>query len=285
MTGPGTIDAHHHLWRLDGALDYGWLDAPALAPIRRSYEPEDLLPLIRAEGVDRTVLVQTLADRAETRRALDLAARHPWIAGVVGWVDLQADDCADQLAEFRADPRFVGVRHVVHDEPDPDWVVRPAVLRGLKALEAAGVPFDLLFRPGHLRHVPTLARACPDLRMVVDHLAKPPIRARRDDGWAAALEVAAGFPNVWCKLSGMVTEADHRTWGAGDLAPYAAVALDLFGPGRLMFGSDWPVCELAGSYARVHRAARDLAAGLSPAEAAAVFGGTAARFYAIADPP
>ena len=281
MTRPATVDAHHHLWQLDGALDYGWLDAPALATIRRDYDPEDLAPLLRAEGIDQSVYVQTLADRAETRRALDLADRHPFMVGVVGWVDLQADDCRDQLDEFRAHPKFVGVRHVVHDEPDPDWVVRPAVLRGLKVLEAAGVPFDLLFRPEHLRHVPTLARACPDLPMVIDHLAKPPIRAGRDDGWAANLEVAASFPNVWCKLSGMVTEADHRAWNAGDLQPYADVALDLFGPDRLMFGSDWPVCELAATYDRVHQAARALMGGLSDAEAGAVFGGTATRFYRL----
>ena len=281
MTRPGTIDAHHHLWHLGGPLDYGWLDGPGLATIRRDYGPEDLQTLIQAEGIDRTVFVQTLANLDETRWALGLTERFPFLAGVVGWVDLQADACADQLAEFQAHPRFVGVRHVVHDEPDADFIVRPGVTRGLQVLEAAGVPFDLLFRPAHLRHVPTLARACPDLRMVIDHLAKPLIGAGLVDGWANDLRAAAACPNVWCKLSGMVTEADHQAWTVADLQPYATLAFDLFGPDRLMFGSDWPVCELAATYTQVHQATRELMAGLSTGEIAAIFGGTAAQFYRL----
>ena len=278
---PITIDAHHHLWRLGGTLDYGWLSSPGLGSIRRDYTPDDLQPLLQAAGIDRSILVQTLASLDETRWSLQQAADFPFIAGVVGWVDLQSVACADQLAEFRGNPRFVGVRHVVHDEPDVDFLVRPAVIRGLQVLQAASVPFDLLVRPEHLRHVPFLARACPDLPMVIDHLAKPAIKAGRTDGWIEPFRAASRCRNVVCKLSGMVTEADHHGWQVEDLRPFVATALDLFGPDRLMFGSDWPVCELAATYDQVQQAVRDLTQGLSRAETAAIFGGTATRFYAI----
>ncbi len=280
---PPTVDAHQHFWPLGPGLDYGWLANPGLDPIRRDYLPADLRPLLAAEGIDRSIFVQTLSSLDETRRALEQARAWPFLAGVVGWVDLRGEHCHDQVAEFRLDPHFVGVRHVVHDEPDVDWIVHPATIRGLRVLEAAGVPFDLLLRPEHLHHVPTLARACPDLSMVIDHLAKPPIRAGRLDGWLDDFRRAAACPNIACKLSGMVTEADHRGWEVDHLRPYVAAALDLFGPDRLMFGSDWPVCELAASYERVHRAVRTLTDGMSPAELAAIFGGTAARFYQLPD--
>jgi len=275
------IDAHHHLWHLGGMLDYGWLNGPGLDSIRRDFGPEDLQPLMRTAGIDRSICVQTLADRDETRWALEQAERHPFLAGVVGWVDLQSDDCPRQVEEFRANPRFVGVRHVVHDEPDVDFLIRPATLRGLRVLEARGVPFDLLIRPEHLHHVPTLARVCPDLWMVIDHLAKPPIRSGRLDEWLGLLREAARCPNVLCKLSGMVTEADHRAWTVADLRPFVAAALDLFGPDRLMFGSDWPVCLLAATYGQVHQAVEQLVGQLSPTETAAILGNTAARFYQL----
>jgi len=274
-----TVDAHHHLWRLGGKLDYGWLDAPGLESIRRDFGPEDLLPRLQSEGIDRSICVQTLADLEETRWALEQTKLHPFIAGVVGWVNLRGEDCERQLEEFRGHPRFVGVRHVVHDEPDVDFIVRPKTLRGLRVLQAHSVPYDLLLRVEHLHHVPTLAQALPALRMVIDHLAKPHIRSGRLEGWADLIRRAASFPNVFCKLSGMVTEADHRSWNVEQLRPYVQTVLDLFGPDRLMFGSDWPVCELAASYGRVHRSARELLGALSESENAAIFGGTATRFY------
>ena len=278
---PIRIDAHHHLWDLGGSLRYDWLATPGLESIRRDYRPENLDPHLKSAGVERSIFVQTLADRDETRWALDQARRSPMLAGVVGWVDLASEDCQRQVEELQADPLFVGVRHVVHDEPDPDWIVRPEVIRGLRVLESRGIPFDLLFRVEHLRHVPTLARALPDLAMVIDHLAKPAIKAGELAGWIDPFRAAAQFPNVSCKLSGMVTEADHHSWRTSDFRPYVAAALDLFSPSRLMFGSDWPVCELAGTYAQVHQLARELTSDLSSSEQAAIFGTTASRFYRL----
>jgi L-fuconolactonase len=279
---PLTIDAHQHFWQLSRPFNYAWLDAPALAPIRRDFLPEHLEPLLRAAGVDRTVFVQTQHNVEENRWVLGLADRHEFIAGVVGWVDLAGPDCERQVAEFTAHAKFVGVRHVTQDEPDDDFIVRPDVLRGLKVLEKHGVPFDLLFYVKHLRHVTDLARQLPNLPMVIDHLAKPRIREHVTDDWLPNFRAAAAFPNVYCKLSGMVTEADWNHWTVGDLKPYVSAALEAFGPGRCMFGSDWPVCELAAPYGRVYQALIEALGPISESERAMVFGGTAARFYGLA---
>jgi L-fuconolactonase len=237
--------------------------------------------LIRAEGVGRTIFVQTQHDVEENRWVLGLAEEHPFIAGVVGWVDLASKDCERQVLEFRQFPKFVGVRHVVQDEPDDDFLVRDDILRGLKVLEKHGVPFDLLLYVKHLHHVPTLARAFPELPMVIDHLAKPRIKDHSLDDWLPGFHEASTFPNVSCKLSGMVTEADWYDWTSDDLRPYVHHALDLFGVDRLMFGSDWPVCELAASYGEVHEALVETLGPISKSERLAIFGGTAARFYGI----
>lgn len=278
-----TIDAHQHFWQLGLPFNHAWLDAPDLAPIRRDFLPEDLEPRIRSVGVDRTIFVQTRHDVEENRWVLGLAGHHPFLAGVVGWVDLASEACERQLLEFKDHPKFVGVRHVTQDEPDDDFIVRDDVLRGLKVLERHGVPFDLLFFVKHLRHVPALARHLPDLTMVIDHLAKPRIKEHRTDDWLPHFRAAAAFPNVSCKLSGMITEADWRSWTVDDLKPYVRAALELFGPGRLMFGSDWPVCELAGSYERVYHALVEALGPLGESERDAIFGGTAARFYRLSD--
>jgi L-fuconolactonase len=277
------IDAHHHLWRLDqpAPFNYAWLDAPQNAAIRRDFLPEHLAPHLQAAGVERSILVQTQHNLAENRWALALAERHDFVAGVVGWVDLASDACEAELLEFKDHPKFVGVRHVVQDEPDDDFIVRPDVLRGLKVLEKHGVPFDLLFYVKHLHHVPNLVRQLPELPMVIDHLSKPHIKDKRLDDWLPHFQAAAKFPTVYCKLSGMVTEADWQHWTADDLKPYVQTALELFGPERLMFGSDWPVCELAGSYERVLAALNEALGPISPAERQAIFGTTAQRFYRL----
>jgi L-fuconolactonase len=279
-----TLDAHQHFWDLSQPFDYRWLQVPQHAPIRRDYLPEHLEPHLRATGVRYSVFVQTQHDLAETRWALGLAERHPFLVGVVGWVDLASPACEEQLLELRRHPKFVGIRHVTQDEPDVDFIVRPEVVRGLKVLEKHGVPFDLLFYPEHLRHAATLAGLLPGLPLVIDHLAKPGIRERRWDDWQPHLRAAARFPNVYCKLSGMVTEADWRSWQPADLKPYVREAVEAFGPGRCLYGSDWPVCELAGSYERVHAALAECVADLGAAEREAIFGGTAARFYRLALP-
>jgi L-fuconolactonase len=279
-----TIDAHQHFWDLRQPFDYRWLELPQHAPIHRDYLPEQLEPHLRATGVRYSVFVQTQHDLAETRWALGLAERHPFLAGVVGWVDLVSPACEEQLLELRRHPKFVGVRHVTQDEPDDDFIIRPEVVRGLKVLEKHGVPFDLLFYVRHLRHAATLAGLLPGLPLVIDHLAKPGIRDRRWDDWQPHLRAAARFPNLYCKLSGMVTEADWRSWKPADLKPYVREALEAFGPGRCLYGSDWPVCELAGSYEQVHAALAECVADLSAAEREAIFGGTAVRFYRLALP-
>lgn len=275
------LDAHQHFWQRSQPFDYRWLDSPPLARIRRDYLPADLEPLIRAAGVDRTLFVQTQHNVAENRWAMALADRHDWIAGVVGWVDLTSPDCERQLLEFRAHRKFVGVRHITQDEPDDDFIVRDDVLRGLKVLEKHRVPFDLLFHVRHLPHAATLAARLPDLPLVIDHLAKPGIKDGRTDGWLEPLRAAARFPNVFCKLSGLITEADWQTWRPADLRPYVQSALDAFGPSRCLFGSDWPVCELAGSYRQVLDALLEVLGPISADERAAVLGGTASRFYGI----
>ena len=278
------IDAHHHFWERSQPFDYRWLDAPGNEAIAGDFLPEHLLPHLRATGVDRTVLVQTQHTLEENRWALSLAAKHDFIAGVVGWIDLASPRCEEQLLEFKDQPKFVGVRHITQDEPDDDFIIRPAVLAGLKVLEKHQVPFDLLFYVKHLKHAVTVARHVPDLPLVIDHLAKPKIKQQSFDDWRPAFEAAAACPNMYCKLSGMVTEADHANWTAHDLKPYVEIALDVFGPDRLMFGSDWPVCELAGSYEQVFQALQEILGPLSPAESAAVLGGTARRFYNLSLP-
>lgn len=280
-----TVDAHQHFWRLTqpAPFNYAWLDAPQNAPIRRDYLPEHLEPHLRVVGVERSVFVQTQHNLAENRWALKLAQQNAFIAGVVGWVDLASDACEQQLLEFSEHPKFVGVRHVTQDEPDDDFIVRDDVLRGLKVLEKQAVPFDLLFYVKHLRHVPTLAGQLPELPMVIDHLAKPHIKQQRLDDWLPHFKSAASFANVYCKLSGMITEADWQCWMPADLKPYVQAALELFGPARLMYGSDWPVCELAGSYEQVYEALNEALGPLSEHERTAIFGGTAKCFYTLRD--
>jgi L-fuconolactonase len=275
------IDAHQHFWQRAQPFDYRWLDAPALAPIRRDYLPEHLEPHLRAAGLTHSIVVQTQHRLDENRWALALAERHPFLAGVVGWVDLASPACEEQVVEMRRHPKFVGVRHVVQDEPDDDFIVRPDVLRGLRVLEKHGVPFDLLFYVKHLRHAAALARQFPSLPMVIDHLAKPHIKEGRTDDWLPQFRAAAAFPNVCCKLSGVVTEADWRGWSVRDLKPYVQTALELFGPERCLFGSDWPVCELAATYEQVHAALVEALGPLSESERTAIFGGAARRFYRL----
>lgn len=274
-----TIDAHQHFWSLSQPFDYSWLDAPNLAPIRRDFLPADLEPLTRAAGVDRTVFVQTQHNLEENRWVLGLAEACDRIAGVVGWVDLASDRCEDQLLEFSAHPKFVGVRHVTQDEPDDDFLLREDVLNGLRILEKHGVPFDLLLYVKHLRHVPFLASAFPELPMVIDHLAKPRIKDHGTADWLPGFQAASAFSNVYCKLSGLVTEADWTSWTVADLKPYVQFALQSFGPDRLMYGSDWPVCEVAGTYGEVKDALVEALGPLSESDHSKIFGGTAARFY------
>lgn len=279
MTTP-VIDAHHHLWDPARTV-YPWM-TPALDPIRRRFGVEDLIPLLDAAGIDASILVQTVSSSAESREFLATADAMPRIAGVIAWTDLTSPGVADDIAALEAAPggdRLVGIRHQVHDEGDPDWLRRSDVRRGLVAVEQAGLPYDLLVRSRELPAALETVRELSDLRFVIDHLAKPPIRDGAMSPWAERLEPFGALPNVSCKLSGMVTEADWSSWTVDDLAPFVGRALETFGPSRLLFGSDWPVSLLAAPYQRVVDTARALLAGLSAEEQAAVMGGTAAEVY------
>lgn len=272
------IDAHQHFWEL-GRFDTRWLDAPALEPIRRNYIPDDLRPHLKTAGIDKSIFVQTQHNLAENRWALQLADENDFIAGVVGWVDLASPGCEDQLVYYKSHRKFVGVRHITQDEPDPNFIVRPEIVRGLKVLEKHGVPFDLLFYVQHLRHAATVAMNCPNLPLVIDHLAKPRIKARSLEDWEPEFREAAKCPNVFCKLSGMVTEADWKSWRPADLKPYVDIALECFGPERVMYGSDWPVCELAATYGHMFNGLSQLLGELTESERACIYGNTARRFY------
>ncbi|MFI5674373.1 amidohydrolase family protein [Streptomyces cellulosae] len=271
-----TVDAHHHVWDLS-VRDQDWIAEGS--PIRRDFTVADLAPEARAAGVDRTVLVQTITVPEETPEFLALAAAHDLIGGVVGWTDLTRPEVADELARLRELPGgqyLKGIRHQVQGEPDPQWLLRADVRRGLAAVADAGLVYDLVVLPHQLPACAKAAEDHPDLIFVLDHLGKPPIASGAREPWATAVRTLADRPNTVCKLSGMVTEADPGTWTVEDLRPYAEVVLDAFGPDRLMFGSDWPVCTLAATYTEVLDAARELTA---PADRTRIFATTATRVY------
>ncbi|SDH08130.1 amidohydrolase family protein [Nonomuraea jiangxiensis] len=270
------IDAHHHVWDLD-LREHAWLDSDQMAPVRRTFTLDQLAASAAASGVTQTVLVQVLPDLDETKEFLALAAESDLVAGVVGWIDLTAPDAAETLAGLP--DGLVAIRHGVQSEPDPAWLALPEVRRGLAAVAAAGLAYDLLTLPHQLPAAIDTVAAMPELTFVLDHLSKPPIASGRLYPWQRLIRDLAAYPNVYCKLSGMVTEADWASWQVADLRPYAEIVLEEFGAERVMFGSDWPVCLLAAEYEQVVAAADELCAGLSESERAAVFAGTARRAY------
>jgi L-fuconolactonase len=280
------VDAHQHFW--DPALaDYPWM-TDAVAPIRRRYMPGDLRPRLAETGVDYTLVVQARSDIQETRELLRLAADTDFIAGVVGWVDLTAPDLVDtigQLRELEGGGKLVGIRHQVHDESDERWLLRGDVLRGLRIVQDAGLAYDLLVRTRELPAALRVARTLDSLRFIIDHIAKPPIRSGETTEWAAALAPFEGLPNVSCKISGMVTEADWKGWRTEDLRPYVERVYEWFGEGRCLFGSDWPVCLLAASYQQVLDACRATLGPLPPRAQAKVFGENAIAIYRLAISP
>ena len=273
------IDAHQHFWQV-GRFDYPWMKTDNTV-LYRDYLPSDLQPVLRENGVSQTVLVQASNSVAESRWLLQLADEHSLIAGVVGWVDLMSLETASQLEELTAHPKFKGVRHLVESEPHDDWLVHGEVLNGLKLLAAFDLSYDLLVHTRHLPYARQVAEECPELSLVIDHLAKPPIATGEFADWARELKPLAAFPNVHCKLSGLVTEANWTTWKNEDLRPYVDYALEIFGAERLMFGSDYPVCLLAASYKQVLESFQELTKNLSTADQDRIFGGNAASFYRL----
>jgi L-fucono-1,5-lactonase len=273
----GTIDAHHHFWQL-GRYDYAWM-SPDLQALHRDYGPDDLWPILSGHNINSTVLVQTISSEAETRWFLELASQHAFIAGVVGWVDLTDRRVGDRLDELSDSRKFVGVRHQVHDELDPDWLVRDDVQHGLRELARRSLTYDLLIRPQHLEVSRRVAERFPDLRFVVDHIAKPAIASHGWNDWATGIAALAACPNIACKLSGMITEADWAHWQPADLTPYIQHVIEHFGTDRVMFGSDWPVCLLAGTYGQVVDGLTANLDELSDPERQGVFGNSAAAWY------
>ncbi len=254
------IDTHQHFWDLTTG-SYPWMAGDEMRALRRNFAPHDLQPLLADNGIGSTIVVQCRHDLSETRDLLAIAAAHDFVMGVVGWVDLQSDDVPAQIAALRALPggdKLVGIRHNVHDEPDPDWLCRSRVQEAVGAVIEAGLTFDLLVRTRELPAATLLARRYPQGRFVLDHLAKPPIAEGFSPAWREAFELLAESDNVWCKVSGLITEADAESCAAETFDFYTRTALTVFGPGRILFGSDWPVCTLAATYSGVKAIAERL---------------------------
>jgi L-fuconolactonase len=273
------VDSHQHFWQV-GRFDYQWMSRE-VEVLYRDYLPATLEPILKRCGVEKTILVQASNSLEETRWLLNLSDQYPFIAGVVGWVDLSGREVGHQLNEFIAHPKFKGVRHLVESEPADDWLLQENVLAGLRGLASFGVSYDLLVHPRHLKHVRTVAESCPELSLVIDHLAKPPIASGEISDWAREIKAVATHPNISCKLSGLVTEANVRAWRTEDLKPFFETALEFFGPRRLMFGSDWPVCLLAASYDRVLASFESLLANLGSEDRDSIFAKNATVFYRI----
>lgn len=275
---PPRIDAHQHFWRY-APNTHAWID-DSMAILKRDFLPGDLKPLLEAAGFDGSIAVQAQTNVAETDWLLVLAAEHDFIRGVVGWVDLCASSIADDLARLSQNPRLVGIRHVIQSEPD-GFMVRDVFRRGIAALAGVDLSYDILIYERQLLEALDLVRAVPRQRFVIDHIAKPDIKSGGFDSWRKGIEALAREPNTWCKLSGMVTEADWSAWAPATFTPYLDVVVQSFGPGRCMIGSDWPVCTLAGEYASVVGIVADYARQLSPSERAMIMGGAAAEFYRL----
>jgi L-fuconolactonase len=272
------VDSHQHFWRYS-PQEYPWIQPDW--PIRRNFLPPDLAPELRACEIEGSVAVQARQTLDESRWLLELAAAAPAIKGVVGWVDLRAPSVEAQLEEFTAHPQFVGVRHVVQDEADDRFMLRPDFQRGIGQLRAFGLTYDLLIYPRQLPAAIELARAFPEQPFVLDHLAKPPVRDGVVSPWREQVRELAALPNVMCKVSGLVTEGRWQAWQADDFRPYLDTVFEAFGPGRLMFGSDWPVALLAASYRQVFTLILDYVARCGNGADAKVFGLNAARFYGL----
>lgn len=275
MSAP-RIDAHQHFWQLARG-DYGWL-TPELAPIVRDFTPDDLAPLIARHGIAGTILVQAAPTEAETRFLLDTAARTPFVAGVVGWTDFDAPDVAEAIAALAADPLLVGLRPMVHDIADDGWLARPALAPAFEAMIAQGLVFDALLKPRHIPAALAVLERHPQLPVVIDHAAKPDLTKPDLAGWREGINALAAHPQAFCKLSGLVTEA-APDWTLEMLRPAIDHLLASFGPGRLIFGSDWPVLTLRADYASWFDTATALLCGCGDAEREAIFGGNAARLY------
>ncbi len=273
------VDAHQHFW-IYNDTEFSWLD-DSMAALRRNFLPEDLEAHLTANGFRGSVVVQTRQTPEETRWLLEIADAHPSILGVVGWADLTSADIRAQLKMLTRNPKLVGLRHIVQSEPDDHFLLRPDFLRGIAALEEFGLAFDILIYARHLPVAIEFVKKFPRHRFVLDHMAKPLIKDKKLDAWADGIRHLAGFPNVFCKLSGLVTEADWKRWTEDDITPYLDIAFEAFGPERLMIGSDWPVCLVAASYNRAVGLVKDYVLRRTPERTADILGGNAQRFWRL----
>jgi L-fuconolactonase len=279
MQTPMRLDAHQHFWHYT-PTGYTWM-TEQMGVLKHDFLPQDLRPLLDEIRFDGCVAVQARQDLEETHWLLDLAERHPFIKGVVGWVDLCSDQLPNQLQQFAAHPKLVGVRHIVHDEPDDNFMLRPDFRRGISHLREFNLTYDLLLFPRHLPVALHLVEEFPHQPFVLDHIAKPGIAEQLISPWQENLHHLAKFPNVFCKLSGMVTEARWKQWQPGDFHPYLNVTCEAFGPERCMIGSDWPVCTLSGEYEAVMKIVIDYIRKFSVEAQTAILGENCARFYHI----
>ena len=279
MVNDRIIDSHQHFWQV-GRFSYPWM-TPEVELLCRDYLPGMLEPFLQRNGVAQTILVQASNSIEETLWLLELVEASSFIAGVVGWVDLLGQETAQQLDALTAHSKLKGVRHLVESEPADDWLTQPNVVRGLRELGERGLTYDLLVHPRHLKYAAQVVTQCPGTRFVLDHMAKPAIKSGEIEEWARELKSLAAFPNVSCKLSGLVTEANWSDWRDEDLKPYVETALEYFGSKRMMFGSDWPVCLLAATYERVLDAFQNLLAHLNEDERRGIFSDNAVEFYRL----
>lgn len=274
------IDGHQHFWKVSRG-DYSWM-RPEMKVLYRDYLPEDLKPSLETHKIDRTVLVQAAPTTAETDFLLELADEHDFIAGVVGWLDLESDEFPAMFEKYSRQGKFIGLRSMLEELPSDDWILRPRVMESLRIIAQLDFPFDFLVRPRHLPHVAKALEEAPRLRAVIDHIAKPEIRMQKLEPWKSMVRELAQHKNLYCKVSGMVTEADHASWTTEHLRPYVEHVTECFGAERLIYGSDWPVCLLAGSYDRVIGALDSiLNPRLDAASLQAIYGNNAARFYKL----
>jgi L-fuconolactonase len=273
------IDSHQHFWIFDPVRD-SWID-DSMMVIRRDFSPVDLAPVLQQYGIDGCVAVQASQTDEETMFLLDHAAQNPFVKGVVGWVDLKADDLEDKLQQYKKHTKLKGFRHVLQSEPDKQYMLNPQFQKGIAALQKHGYTYDILIFPEHLPYAAQLAANFPDQKFVVDHLAKPPIKAGEISTWQKDLEALAQHQNVSCKISGMLTEADWANWKVEDFTPYLDVVFNAFGANRVMFGSDWPVCLLAGGYEGTMKIMQSYASKLSTTEQGLFWGGNAISFYGL----
>jgi L-fuconolactonase len=273
------IDGHQHFWIYTSG-DFGWIST-GMEVLKQDYLPEDLAPLLQANGLDGSVVVQAMQTLQETEWLLGLANQTSFLKGVVGWVDLCGVEVSQQLERFASNPKFRGVRHIVQSEPDEQFMLRPDFQNGIRSLGEFGLTYDLLVLPHQLTAACELVAAFPDQPFVLDHLAKPLIKDGLRSPWDQHVRRLASFPNVCCKISGMVTEADWKSWRPADFKPYLDIVFEAFGPERILYGSDWPVCRLAAEYDQVFRLLDEYITSLSASEQAAVLGGVATRFYGL----